>query len=156
MRSVGYAVVLGPFFQFGKCRYNQRRKEFFLVADNADLLDKGGSLDTTFNVLRRNIFPAGRDNDIFNTSRDLQAAVTIDYAYVAGIASGLRVVDVSDPARPSEVGFQDTPGVAWSVGESVGVALGSVAVAVGTVRVALGSTGTAVSVARGVAVKAPL
>ena len=36
-------------------------------------------------------------------------AVSGGYAYVADGYSGLRVVDVSDPANPVETGFYDTP-----------------------------------------------
>jgi len=38
-----------------------------------------------------------------------------DYAYVADGSGGLRVVDVSDPAHPTEVGFYATPGDARDV-----------------------------------------
>ena len=38
-----------------------------------------------------------------------------DYAYIAHDFKGLRVVDISDPASPVEVGHIDTPGRAWSV-----------------------------------------
>jgi hypothetical protein len=34
---------------------------------------------------------------------------------VADREAGLRVVDVSDPAQPVEVGFYDTPGHAYDV-----------------------------------------
>ncbi len=37
------------------------------------------------------------------------------YAYVADDTAGLRVVDVSNPAAPFEVGFYDTPGSAQGV-----------------------------------------
>jgi hypothetical protein len=50
------------------------------------------------------------------------------YAYVAAGSSGLRVIDVSDPAAPVEVGFYDTPGEAWGVavaGDYVHLADGS-------------------------------
>ena len=42
-------------------------------------------------------------------------AVSGSYAYVADWVRGLRVIDVSTPASPIEVGFVDTPGsaVAW-------------------------------------------
>ncbi|MFN2245107.1 MAG: LVIVD repeat-containing protein, partial [Anaerolineae bacterium] len=44
-------------------------------------------------------------------------AVTVDggLAYVAAGDAGLRVVDVSDPAAPVEIGFLDTAGYAWDV-----------------------------------------
>jgi len=42
-------------------------------------------------------------------------AIAGDYAYVAAAESGLRVVDVSDPAQPREVGFYDSPGWAGRV-----------------------------------------
>jgi hypothetical protein len=38
-----------------------------------------------------------------------------NYAYVADGTSGLRIVDVANPATPSEVGSYDTPGQAWAV-----------------------------------------
>jgi len=38
-----------------------------------------------------------------------------DYAYVAADSSGLRVINVSNPASPVEVGFYDTPGVSYGV-----------------------------------------
>jgi hypothetical protein len=41
-------------------------------------------------------------------------AVAGDYAYIAG-DSGLRVIDVSDPVNPVEVGFHSTPDVARAV-----------------------------------------
>jgi len=45
------------------------------------------------------------------------------YAYVAdGEDGGLRVVDVSDPANPTEVGFYDTPGYAYGVAVAGGYA----------------------------------
>ncbi len=37
------------------------------------------------------------------------------YAYVATGNEGLRVVDVSNPTSPAEVGFYNTPGYAWDV-----------------------------------------
>jgi len=38
-----------------------------------------------------------------------------DYAYVADYTAGLRVVSVSDPTQPTEVGYCDTPGHANGV-----------------------------------------
>ncbi len=48
---------------------------------------------------------------------DEAAAVSVqgDYAFVAAFDDGLRVVDVSDPANPKEVGHCDTPGLAWGI-----------------------------------------
>ena len=45
-------------------------------------------------------------------------AVSGSHAYVAAGDGGLRVVDVSDPAHPREVGSCDTPGEAWGVAVS--------------------------------------
>jgi len=42
-------------------------------------------------------------------------AVAGSYAYVADGERGLRIVDVSNPAAPAEVGFYDTPGIAYDV-----------------------------------------
>ncbi|MFQ5342986.1 MAG: LamG-like jellyroll fold domain-containing protein, partial [Anaerolineae bacterium] len=42
-------------------------------------------------------------------------AVAGHYAYVADGYSGLRVIDISNPAGPREVGFYDTPSSAWGV-----------------------------------------
>jgi hypothetical protein len=38
-----------------------------------------------------------------------------NYAYVANTLSGLRIINVSDPANPYEVGFYNTPGTATGV-----------------------------------------
>jgi hypothetical protein len=38
-----------------------------------------------------------------------------DYAYVADRASGLQVIDISDPTNPSSAGNYDTPGSAYDV-----------------------------------------
>ena len=45
----------------------------------------------------------------------LGVAVAGSYAYVADRDAGLRVVDVSNPAAPFEVGSYDTPGYAYGV-----------------------------------------
>ena len=37
------------------------------------------------------------------------------YAYVADGVSGLRIINVANPAAPTEVGFYDTPGNAYGV-----------------------------------------
>ena len=37
------------------------------------------------------------------------------YAYIANYDSGLRIVDISNPQNPEEVGAYDTPGQAWDV-----------------------------------------
>jgi hypothetical protein len=42
-------------------------------------------------------------------------AVAGNYAYVANGGQGLRVIDVSNPSSPVEVGFYDTTGTAWAV-----------------------------------------
>jgi hypothetical protein len=42
-------------------------------------------------------------------------AVAGDYAYVANQATGLRIIDVSNPRTPAEVGFFDTGGTAYGV-----------------------------------------
>ena len=49
-------------------------------------------------------------------------AVTGGYAYIADREGGLRVVDVSTPANPAEVGFYDTPGHAYGVAVAGGYA----------------------------------
>ncbi|MBK8129377.1 MAG: hypothetical protein IPK53_10815 [bacterium] len=46
----------------------------------------------------------------------LDAAVTGNYAYIADRDTGLRVVNVSDPAAPVEVGLYDMLGYAQNVG----------------------------------------
>lgn len=49
-------------------------------------------------------------------------AVVVDgsYAYSASAAgvSGLRIIDVANPAQPTEVGFYDTPGAAFDVAKA--------------------------------------
>jgi len=45
----------------------------------------------------------------------LDVYVSGGYAYVADGLEGLRVIDVSDPERPYEVGYYDTPGDACVV-----------------------------------------
>jgi hypothetical protein len=42
-------------------------------------------------------------------------ALAGDYAYVAASSFGLGIVDVSDPAQPTQVGVYDTPGAAFGV-----------------------------------------
>ncbi|RMG53161.1 MAG: hypothetical protein D6723_07605, partial [Acidobacteria bacterium] len=42
-------------------------------------------------------------------------AVVGDLAFVADGEGGLRIIDVSDPARPFERGFLDTPDAALGV-----------------------------------------
>jgi hypothetical protein len=37
------------------------------------------------------------------------------YAYLADDATGLQIIDITDPSNPSLVGEYDTPGVAWDV-----------------------------------------
>jgi hypothetical protein len=45
-------------------------------------------------------------------------AVSGSYAYIADNSSGLRIVDISNPANPQIVGFVITPGDAWGVAVS--------------------------------------
>ena len=45
-------------------------------------------------------------------------AISGDYAYVADRHGGLRIIDVSDPADPTETGFYDTPGSAEAIAVS--------------------------------------
>jgi hypothetical protein len=42
-------------------------------------------------------------------------AISGNYAYVADIANGLLVIDITNPTAPTEVGFYDTPGEAYGV-----------------------------------------
>jgi hypothetical protein len=42
-------------------------------------------------------------------------ALAGNYAYVAAGSGGLRIVDISDLAGPSETGYYDTPGSAQDV-----------------------------------------
>ncbi len=72
-------------------------------------------------VKRTPLFPDivwGEDVDIV-----LGVDVAEEYAYVAGGEAGLRVVDISDPMNPTEVGFHDTPGSARECGSSGGLCL---------------------------------
>jgi hypothetical protein len=86
-------------------------------------------------------------------------AVVGGYAYIADYDDGLRVIDVSDPAHPAEVGHYDTPGHAYDVvvvGDYAYVADGGaglrvVSVVTPTSPTEVGYHDTA-SVARGVAV----
>ena len=41
-----------------------------------------------------------------------------NYAYVAASTSGLRIIDISNPASPIEAGFYDTPGSVYAVAVS--------------------------------------
>ncbi len=52
--------------------------------------------------------------------RVMEIVLAQDYAYVAGGYQGLRIIDVSDPTSPSEVGFYDTPGHAWGIAVAAG------------------------------------
>jgi len=48
-----------------------------------------------------------------------EIAIRGNYAYIADYGAGLRIVDISNPASPQEVGFYDTPGMfAWGVAVS--------------------------------------
>jgi len=42
------------------------------------------------------------------------------YAYVADATKGIRVIDVSDPQNPDEVGYYDTDGISYGVTKSGG------------------------------------
>jgi hypothetical protein len=42
-------------------------------------------------------------------------AISGGYAYVADGIDGLRIINITSPASPTEVGFFDTPGYAWGV-----------------------------------------
>jgi len=44
--------------------------------------------------------------------------VSGSYVYVAGDSTGLRVIDISNPSNPVEVGYYDTPGYAMGVAVS--------------------------------------
>jgi hypothetical protein len=58
----------------------------------------------------------GRTGVLPGVVRDV--AVSGSYAYVADGDAGLRVIDVSNPSSPREVGAYDTPGDAWGVAVS--------------------------------------
>ena len=45
-------------------------------------------------------------------------AVSGSFAYVVDDTAGLRVIDVSNPISPTEIGFYDTPGWAYGVAVS--------------------------------------
>jgi hypothetical protein len=49
-------------------------------------------------------------------------AVAGNYAYVADLTAGLRVISIADPAHPTEAGYDDTPGYTHSVAVSGGYA----------------------------------
>jgi hypothetical protein len=46
---------------------------------------------------------------------DVAVAVTDSFAYVADEASGLRVIQITDPTNPQEVGYYNTAGEAYGV-----------------------------------------
>jgi hypothetical protein len=48
----------------------------------------------------------------------MSVAVSGNYAYVADYDCGLRIINVSNPAAPVEIGFCDTPGLAYGVAVS--------------------------------------
>jgi hypothetical protein len=50
--------------------------------------------------------------------RARKVAVSDNYAYVADLDAGLRIVNIQDPTNPTEIGFYDTPGGAWDVSVS--------------------------------------
>jgi len=45
-------------------------------------------------------------------------AVSSNHAYVADGGSGLRIIDISNPANPTEVGYYDTPRYSYGVAVS--------------------------------------
>ncbi len=49
------------------------------------------------------------------TSSGLAIAIGGDYAYTADASNGLRIMDISDPTAPSQVGYYNTPGTAYNV-----------------------------------------
>ena len=63
-------------------------------------LDEGGSVEL-----------AGQWSDM----KCRAVEVSGNYAYVAAFENGLRIIDVSDPANPREVGYLDTKGCAYKV-----------------------------------------
>ena len=53
---------------------------------------------------------------VYATPGDAKGVVVSgSYAYVADDSAGLRIINISDPAHPTETGFYDTPGTAWKV-----------------------------------------
>jgi hypothetical protein len=60
----------------------------------------------------------GKTVPLPSTVKDV--AISGSYAYVATLGAGLRVLDVSTPANPTEVGFYDTPGGAREVAVATG------------------------------------
>lgn len=50
---------------------------------------------------------------------DLAVSSDGGYAYVTAGEFGLRILDISDPAAPAEIGFYETPAPAWEI-ETVG------------------------------------
>lgn len=61
-------------------------------------------------------FPIGVGG--YPTTQAYNVAVSGRYAYIAGGDSGLRIINISNPARPTEAGFYDTPGRAWNAAVS--------------------------------------
>ncbi|MCX6639367.1 MAG: T9SS type A sorting domain-containing protein [bacterium] len=56
--------------------------------------------------------------EIANWSWAYNVVISGDYAYVATHQTGLRIVNISNPAQPIEVGYSDTPGYSYSVAVS--------------------------------------
>ena len=74
------------------------------------------------NASELNLIPANseREASFFDTAGDAyyDVAVSGDYAYVADYDTGLRIINISNPASPSEAGFFDTGGLASGVAVS--------------------------------------
>jgi len=64
--------------------------------------------------------PGQHHPDSFYIPPDQVSAVVVsgDYAYIAANSAGLRIVDISDPANPMEVGIYSTEN--WTIGLAVG------------------------------------
>jgi hypothetical protein len=94
---------------------DNRYVEDFTSKASCDALNTTAFWDTTTGELGLHPFELTLAGACGTPGTAVEVAIVGDYAYVADLGSGLRVVDISDPTLPVSVGDYDTPGNARGV-----------------------------------------
>ena len=79
------------------------KKAFLLSVVALCLLGKAANAQDSLNVRQ-----VGLINDYWATARAVEVTDTL--AYVATGRTGLRIMNIADPANPIEIGYYDSPG----------------------------------------------